>query len=110
MSLRYLPYVDPLAELDDDDPSRFDEAIAKRLMENRGPALSVNEINAAIEDILGTDVPLRAVERDGHIFLDDGVNHTVDGDNLSRNELLILCHEWLVFVGGTSEYLKDFID
>ena len=103
-------HTDPLAGLNDDDPSRFDESIAERIMENCGPALSVSELNAAIEDIVGTDAPLRAVERGGHIFLDDGVNHTVDGDNLSRHELLILCYEWLVFVGGTSEYLKDFID
>ena len=83
----------PLSESNDDDLGRFDELIAAIIMQDCGPALSVDELNAAIEDIVGTDAPLRAVERDGHIFLDDGVNHTVVGDNLSRHELVILCYE-----------------
>lgn len=94
-----------------DDPERLiDEEIAERLMANPGPTLTVDEINAAIEDILGTDVLLQAVERDGHILLDDGASPTVDGDDLSRKELVILCYEWSVYVGRESGTFADFLD
>lgn len=101
----------PCRPVVDDDPERLiDEEIAERLMANPGPTLTVDEINAAIEDILGTDVPLQAVERDGHIFLDDGISPTVDGDDLSRKELVILCYEWSVYVGHESGTFADFLD
>ena len=97
-------------ELNDDPDRQIDEEIAERLMTTRGRALTVDEINSAIEDILGTDEHLRAVERDGHILLEDGVNEPADGDDLSRNELVLLCYEWEVFVGYTSNNLAEWID
>ena len=95
---------------DDDLDRRIDEEIAERLVATRGPALTVDEINFAIEDILGSEVSLRAFERDGHIVLDDGVHETADGDDLSRNELVILCYEWLVYIGDCSDHFSDFVD
>ena len=100
----------PLAGIAGDDPIRIDNRIAERLMASRGPALTVDQLNAAIEDILGKDMPLQAVERDGHIFLEDGETPAVSGDDLPRKELVILCYEWLIFVGATSEDFKDFLD
>ena len=102
--------VDPDGEVEELDSRRIDEEIAEHLMANPGPPLSVDEINDAIEDILGTDVTLQAVERDGHILLVDGELEEVNGDDVSRKELVLLCYEWAVCVGYVSEDLRDFIE
>ena len=102
--------VDPDGEVGELDSRQIDEEIAEHLMANPGPSLSVADINDAIEDILGTDVTLQAVERDGHVFLVDGESEAVDGDDLSRKELVLLCYEWAVYVGYVSEDLRDFIE
>ncbi len=100
---------DDLHPLSDVDQDKVDRELAERLMANRGPALTVDEINAALEVIVGI-VPLKAVERDGHILLDDGVNEAANGDDLSLNELVILCYEWAVFTGETSETFDTFVE
>ena len=96
----------PLSEVDQE---KIDRELAEHLVATRGRALTVEEINVAIWEIIG-DVPLRAVERDGHILLDDGMHETADGDNLSWNELFILVYEWGVFTGETSESFEGFIE
>ena len=94
--------------LSDVDQEKIDREIAEHLVTYRGPSLGVHEINLAIEEILG-DVPLMAIERNGHILLDDGENEPADADNLSGNELFILCYEWAVYVGETSESFEGFL-
>ncbi len=95
--------------LSDVDQDKVDREIAEQLVATRGRALTVEEINVSIWEIIG-EVPLRAVERDGHILLDDGVHETADGDDLSWNELFILVYEWAVFTGETSESFEGFIE
>lgn len=98
-----------LHPLSDVDQEKIDRELAEHLVATRGRALTVEEINVAIWEIIG-DVPLQAVERDGHILLDDGMHETADGDNLSWNELFILVYEWGVFTGETSQSFEGFIE
>ena len=75
------------------------------------PALSVDQLNAKIEDIWGRFFfsprperpPLMAYELAGRVFVDDGVSGRQELYERSLFELAMLLYEWSVYVGCYSD-------
>lgn len=71
--------------------------------------LSLHEINAEIKRLLG-DVPLKAHEDNGRIYLADGETNPAEVDDRSLTGVAELLYDWAVFVGETSETFEDFLE
>lgn len=91
------------------EPAIFSEEDTRRLNISHGRPLSLAEINAEIEHGLG-DVPLKAYEENGRIFLSDGVNEAAEIDDLSLIGVTELLYDWAVFTGYTNEDLESFLE
>ena len=71
-------------------------------------ALSLVGINAEITRMLG-NVPLKAYEDGGRIYLWDGINAPSDVEDQSLIGIAELLYDWAIFAGYTNEDLEDFL-
>ena len=83
------------------------------------PVLSVDQINARIEEVRSRFVffvpkpersPLIAYELVGRVFIDDGVSGRQELYERSPFELAFLLYEWSVYVGCYSDEFDQFVE
>lgn len=91
---------DHLVIFENDDP---------RPTSQHGRSLTLAQINAEIEVVLG-EVPLKAYEENGRIFLGDGVNNPAQVEDPTQIGVIELLYEWAVFTGYTNEDFEDFLE
>ncbi len=90
------------------EPAIFSEEETQRLNISHGRSLSLAEISAEIERVLGI-VPLKAYEENGSIFLSDGISAPAEVEDRTLIGLMELFYDWAVFVGYTNEDFEDFL-
>ena len=68
---------------------------------------TAGDLNARIAKLLGTDVPLRAEEENGVIYLRDNVNEAEVTDE-TPEALDHDIHDWAIYAGYTVEEFEEF--